>query len=236
MTWSHRRVFLVMAAVAGCLSIPQWFLGAFGWRPGLEIESYHMFLGLFLIANGIAIFVLTVYFIGAAPLAVAHLLRGKEINWFDTMKEVSERGFFLSIVWVLILVFLFVFAGFVLLIVPAIIFGVWCALIIPVLMLEEETGSKAIKRSRELVRPKFKDMFLLCAILFLVLLVSLSVVDVPAWMFIGEGFVDATRNLVLSVWGFLVSVFLGPLTLVSFTLFYLDRIGGVEGLPGSGRT
>jgi hypothetical protein len=56
---------------------------------------------------------------------------------------------------------LFIGLGFVLLIVPGIIFALWCMVVLPVVVLERRWGTGAMNRSRELMRDNLSKGFLL---------------------------------------------------------------------------
>ncbi len=85
----------------------------------------------------------------------------KDANNEDKLKKVmmDAKDKIASFSWVSFLIVLFVFLGFVLLIVPGIIFSVWTSQAIFILVYENVKGIDALKKSRELVRGYWWPIF-----------------------------------------------------------------------------
>jgi hypothetical protein len=86
-------------------------------------------------------------------IVINQLTRGEKIN----LKKIYQDGYskILSYLWVNILIGLVVFAGFLLLIVPAFIFSVWFSMAIYFLIFEGTRGTQALSKSKELVKNYF---------------------------------------------------------------------------------
>ena len=82
--------------------------------------------------------------------AINNILEGNPVD----IKESYKTGFkkFFPYVWIIILVFLAVFGGALLLIIPGIIFGVWFSLASYIYIIEGTGGTGALKRSKQLVK------------------------------------------------------------------------------------
>lgn len=88
--------------------------------------------------------------------------------------------FVLSYIFIALLTALAVFGGFILLVIPGIIFMVWFSFAPYVLINEEKRGTEALSRSRELVRGRFWQVALrLLVIGAILVLLSLLNVIVP---------------------------------------------------------
>ena len=100
---------------------------------------------------------------GALFKSVSEAYLGKETSVGEAYGFVIPRAF--RLIWGSILVGLVVVIGFILLIVPGIIFSLWLTLTIPVILLEGLPASKAMGRSRRLVSGNLGKVFGLAFIL-----------------------------------------------------------------------
>ncbi|KKP30057.1 MAG: hypothetical protein UR15_C0006G0007 [Parcubacteria group bacterium GW2011_GWA2_31_28] len=76
-----------------------------------------------------------------------------------------------SIVWIDILTSIIVIIGFILFIIPGILFSIWYAFSLMVLILENKKGWQALKQSRELTQGKWWGIFERLAILYIIIIV-----------------------------------------------------------------
>ena len=76
-----------------------------------------------------------------------------------------------SIVWVDILTSIIIIIGFILFIIPGILFSIWYAFALMVLILENKKGMQALKQSRELTRGKWQGIFVRIIILYFIIIV-----------------------------------------------------------------
>jgi hypothetical protein len=113
-------------------------------------ESGNEFTPVAIIASvisGIAYLVLTG--------AISYLVSGLKAN--ESLKKGINK--FWSLLWVSILSGLMVLGGFILLVIPGIIFSIWVSQAIFVVLFEDKTGTKAIRRSKALVKGLFWPVF-----------------------------------------------------------------------------
>jgi len=115
---------------------------------------------LIFIAGGIGICLLLAWFAAAAII----VLRDKQVG--ITVRESTNRAkpYVLPYALLSLLSFLIIFAGGILLIIPAIIFAIWFMFWEYALIVENKKGFAAFKKSREYARGYFWDIFLLCAL------------------------------------------------------------------------
>ena len=76
-----------------------------------------------------------------------------------------------SIVWIDILTSIIVIIGFILFIIPGILFSIWYAFSLMVLILDNKKGWQALKQSRELTQGKWWGIFERLAILYVIIIV-----------------------------------------------------------------
>jgi hypothetical protein len=96
--------------------------------------------------------------------AVARLYLGQPTTAVDSLKHGLSR--LLPLIWTSILMFLAIMGGFILLIIPGILFALWFSLSTHVVVIEGLSGTKALGRSKELVRPHLGTMIVLGLLLF----------------------------------------------------------------------
>lgn len=95
--------------------------------------------------------------------AVAKAYLGEAVTALDALKHGIKR--FWALFWTAILVGFATNLGFLLCIVPGVIFWIWFGLSQQVVVLESVSGSKAMDRSRKLVKPDWVTFFVLSLIL-----------------------------------------------------------------------
>lgn len=145
---------------------------------------------------------------------VARLYLGHETSAVDSIK----RGFssLLPLIWTSILYTLAVMGGFILLIIPGILFALWFGLYQHVVVIERTRGLAALKRSKQLVRP-YLGTFLLMGLVMIVISVALN---------IGAAFVPQPHvQLIVVIFLNAVTTILGTAALV---VFYFSCRCGVE--------
>jgi ABC-type Fe3+ transport system permease subunit len=127
------------------------------------------------------------YFIGAmlVSIAIYSLLHGKTKDVSSLLSESLPK--LLPVLLASILAALIVAGGFLLLIVPGIIFGIWYTFIVPVVLFEKKTGMDALKQSREYARGRWWAIFgrfiLLCLVMLVAVIVVSIVVSIVAAIF-----------------------------------------------------
>lgn len=151
------------------------------------------FLGLLLLpAEGTPQF----YFIGALVIiatilinAAAFIALTKAVSepTIATFKTAYQAAFplILSYLWVSILVGATVFLGLLLLIVPAIIFGIWFSMTQFMVIFEGKRGVNAMQASRELVKGHFFEILKKLLFLFVVMVVISFIIYAPLTLILG---------------------------------------------------
>jgi hypothetical protein len=91
--------------------------------------------------------------------AVAKVYLGKPASAFDSIKVGLSR--LLPLIWTSILMFLAIMGGFILLIIPGILFAFWFSLSTHVVVLERLSGGAALGRSRKLMSGNIGTVFVL---------------------------------------------------------------------------
>lgn len=122
------------------------------------------------------------------------------------VKESFRRGWYkiISYLWVTILVGVITFAGFLLLVVPGIIFAVWYSLALYILVAEDLRGMKALSRSKQLVRGYWWSVLWRFIVVFLIVMVAIILFS----------FIPIVGNI--------VSLVASPFTVVFGYLLYED--------------
>jgi hypothetical protein len=95
--------------------------------------------------------------------AVIYAVAEKYLGRSVTAAEALRRGLtkILPLIWTAILLYLAVMGGFILLIIPGILFALWFALSQHTVVLENLSGVAALSRSKALVRPNMGTMIVL---------------------------------------------------------------------------
>lgn len=176
---------------------------------GLKYKAGGMTL-LFLLLAAFFLSIFISQFWGQVALLYAIKDREEKIGIIESYRRGWHK--ILSYLGISILTGFITFLGFLLLIVPGIIFAVWFSLAAFVLVAEDLRGMKALKRSREYVKGHLAKVF--WRFLFIGLL-TLVIGFIPALIFnllhfsLGEDLV-----------GFLVGLFLTPLVMTFSFLVY----------------
>lgn len=115
---------------------------------------------------------------------------------------------------------LIILGGFILLIIPGIIFAIWYSLA-PIILIDEGTkGWSALKRSRDLVKGHGIDVFLR----FLVIVIILIVLSLPA------RFVFDPNSLVDDIYNAVISLITGPLVAL-YTVQLYKNLKEIKSAP-----
>jgi len=156
-------VFLVISIIPFLASLVFAPLFLIPLLLGLPIILFYKGLGLVLliplilvtVVLAIAIFIVNLW--AGVSLLYAIKERDQEIGIRESFAKARPK--ILSYWWISILVGLITMLGFILLIVPGIIFSVWFSLAVYVLVSEEKKGMKALLRSKELVKGYWWKIF-----------------------------------------------------------------------------
>jgi len=145
--------------------------------------------------------------VGAVALIIAQIWAQVALLYAikDTRENIGmaeayrrAKDLILSYIWVSLLVGLVTLAGFLLLIIPGIIFMVWYLFAVYILVSEDKKGMAALRQSREYVRGKWADVFV--QVLFLVVIIFVASIIIT--QIFGEQFGNLLTNLFIVPFGF----------------------------------
>jgi hypothetical protein len=144
----------------------------------------------------------------AVTYAVSERYLGRDVSFGEALKfGVTQIG---PLVWTSILMGLAIMGGFILLIIPGILFALWFGLAQQVVVLEGINGAKALGRSKTLVRPNLGTMLILSFILGIIgMLMGMGAAMIPQVHV--QLFVICLLNTVVTM-----------LTLVAMVIFYFS--------------
>jgi len=120
----------------------------------------------------------------------------------------------ISFVWISILAGFITLGGFLLFIIPGIIFAIWFAFPIYVLVSEDLRGMNALFRSKQLVSGKWGSVALRLFTIGVIALVIYSVIFFPLSFFVGKKAADIGDSI--------ISLFLTPFSVTFTFLIYED--------------
>lgn len=137
------------------------------------------------------------------------------------MKESYKKGLkiFISFFWVFILLNLIILGGFLIFIIPGIIFTIWFGLAFYSSIFEEKRGMNALFKSQHLVSGKFWGVLRRLLSFGLIIGVIFVIILIPIFFLkIGRGETEITGEII----GYLLQLFLTPFPLIYGFLIYED--------------
>jgi len=230
-----QRLLAIVAIVAIPLSVLQYGLYDLT-TPGLhreirtvggvQVTTFVADRGFFLSLLGsliVAFFgvIITFLVLGAVARAAAGTMVGRELATDEAYRYGAAR--WAPILWVSILVGLSVAGGFILLIIPGIIFATKLSVAIPALVVEDQRGTKAMSRSWNLTAGQFWHVLgtiLVAAIITGLVSGILTAIGGHSWFLRG-------------LFGGIATTITTPFTALVYTLLYVDLRARAEGFgPG----
>ncbi|MDQ3576000.1 MAG: hypothetical protein M3404_13980 [Actinomycetota bacterium] len=165
----------------------------------------------------------------ASLKAVSGAYMGEQPQWRDSLRFAFSRLWALA--WLAVLTSVLLFVATLACVVPGVYFyGAW-AVVVPVLLLEEVRGRKALKRSRNLVRdrwwPTFGAIFLGAILVFAVQAAFGSILGAA---FFAGGDNDIVLLVVQAIIGTLSGVLTTPFSAALVAVVYFDLRVRKEGL------
>lgn len=159
---------------------------------------------------------------GALAKNVSEYYLGKTMSVTDTYKAVLPK--LITLVIAGILVWFIVMIGFILLVVPGIIFLLWYSLITPAIVIEDLKALKSLGRSKALVSKNLGKVFLVG---FLVMLIAIAVNSPFIW---GGQFLSAalfSNNLMPQLilnqfFNMIGTILVTPIGATAYILLYYD--------------
>jgi hypothetical protein len=134
-------------------------LAAIALFGGLALVCYLLFKVIPIVAVILGVVAVVWLMIRTAPIPVRLTLamaRHKKIEFNDAIEGPFDLGW--KMVWTQLLAGLIIVGGFILLIVPGLIFSVWYAYVSYVVFEEGLTGMAALRRSKQLAANRFWDV------------------------------------------------------------------------------
>ena len=228
--YQNPKTFLGMAALAALPSLASSLLPI---AKGSEAAPRLGQLSILVIYIVLAVigFILSIYFAGALSVFTAFTLDQRPFRWTDGFSWIHKRGLFWRIVLVEIQFMIVLLLGFLLCIIPGLLFFVWFMLTVDARVLGDFRGRKALTESRRLIRPVFSHGAVgLAAILMLVpLLVGLGTLGITTAVW-GRVSNDPVKVLTTSVINYSIFVFWIPVAYVSLAIVYVELSGGLSNL------
>lgn len=208
---SHFQLFATIYAVPAALGV--FFVALFGSETKMaNVEPSQM----------------GIFFVSMIVIAVVNIMMGiamiRAISSPETFTFQSAYGYakqmFFPYLWVAILTGAAVMVGFILLIIPGIIFMVWFAFSYMVLLLENKRGTEALTASKSYVSGKWWAVFGRILFLALIMLIVSAAFGFIATMFGGAS------DVVVSVITMLANFVLVPLAITYMYFMYQDVKSG----------
>jgi hypothetical protein len=148
-------------------------------------------------SNFLPFFVLS--FVVNIVIQISSYLTALDLNsgLIDTLvKAIKNFG---SYIWIALLMFLAIMGGFILLIIPGIIFSLWYSFSLVVFLAENVRGYQALKRSKELVRGNIGQIFKRFFFILIFFWIASSVIGYStAILFENNQMAYMVSNLILS--------------------------------------
>ena len=237
LTWRNlgtlMRIVLCVVAPAQLLIAVVDVSALPGFRPGatffnsagetgvtVDGHAFWTLLAAFLVALLIG-FLSNAFATGACFRAIAQSYLGLPCGWRASLGFAARR--FLSILWIALLGFVLTAIGAVFCLVPGIYLAVAFTVALPVLMSEGQRGSKALGRSRALVRGRWwKTALTILVATLLVSVVSGVVSGLVAAVSLSGGGGPVVRLVVATVGGVAAALFTTPFSAAYHTVIYFD--------------
>ena len=202
-----------------------------------EIQAAQLRYMPLLILLGTINFVLVLPVTNAAVIwAVARLYLGQPVTAMAAVAQGFRR--LLPLLGTTILMYLAIFGGMLLCIVPGILFAFWFGLSQHVVMIEDTAGVAALKRSMKLVRPNL-GTFIVLGLLLFVIFAALgfagAIVPQPHVRVVAQTLAQAVATIVGTAAG-VVFYFSSRCAVENFDLHYLAESIGAEAPAGEDET
>lgn len=147
---AHGKLLVGIALVPGVLQAIVAYLA-----PSEDGVVQLMVTSLMLLAAVVLVVVISIYSVVAMVLVVAH--PSKYHHAFEAFKD--ARTFFLPMLFVAVLSSVVIIGGFILFIIPGVIFMIWYSLMYFTLILEHKRGWDAMKSSKAYVQGRWWSVF-----------------------------------------------------------------------------
>lgn len=160
-----------------------------------------------------------------AILAVTRLsyaaYHNQALNWRSALKTTAKR--IIPSILTLALVLILIFTGTLLLFVPGLIFLVWYTFVSNVLVVEEKSGLKALKASKQLVVGRFFAVAWRVLVPWAVFIIIGTLVQVGLSILVSSlVYSNAIQKIIENNLSAIISAFLAPLTALASMILYED--------------
>ncbi|HAT04080.1 MAG TPA: hypothetical protein DCS29_04945 [Candidatus Magasanikbacteria bacterium] len=224
----YRDNLKTLATYAGILLIPALLLMFAGYTLGILIfltQNFLLGLGLYFIL--VILLSLVGFIISMSLIRVIASLYQKQSapNLVINLKQS------LSLLWPAVLVSLIsglaIFGGFLLLVIPGIIFAIWFIFSIHALLLDNKLGTDALRFSKQLVAGRWGSVFWRLAAVSILLAILIGILQWIIKMIFGIDNAQIQTQLTLKtglygLFTIILSTFLSPLTTAIPTILYLE--------------
>jgi membrane-anchored glycerophosphoryl diester phosphodiesterase (GDPDase) len=221
----YRRRFVLLAGIAAVAQVvPLVGLSALALMPPRPSMAGTVLLVATALLTVLLVAVAYLFSQAAAVQAVSALVLGEDISIVEAYRR--TRGGIARLVGLLVLMGLGILGGYVMCIVPSIIFGLYWSVAIPALVLERLAPMDAMKRSWNLVRGHGGRAFVLALLYVAVSLAAALVLAVPAqvplWISTSHGQVSPALGVLGQVGSSVANVISSSLWNIMICLFYYD--------------
>ena len=222
LNWKKLLPYIILMFAASATLTIIGFSGL--WIEGL-VTNKNLILSnnLIVAALDVAILLFTLWTTVALFKNLRNLIENK--GMIAVKESYSQTSKYLwPVIWTSILVFLSVLAGFVLFIIPALIFAVWFTYVFYIIIFEDKKGTLALKESKSLVSGRWwKTLWLLIAPAFffgVIVVVLQTVVSSPFGIFLDEK--SLSYIFTTSILNTIISSFFAPLSALTTIYLYLS--------------
>jgi len=214
--------FSLMLGITAAAYVP-FYLIMLAIQSGLGINPQSQSGGLMMIFFQVVFLILwasTAFPIasGAATYAISERYLGRDVAIGDALKQGLSRFWTLSVAQ--IIVSIRVMIGFILLIVPGILWMLSYSLVIPAISVEGQKSGASVRRSRDLVHGHRGKVF--CVLFVINVLQALFALGVNTIVEFLVSVDSGGGEIMYSALNHLLSIFLTPLGIITTILLYYD--------------
>jgi hypothetical protein len=177
----YKKNFKLLAGIVGIVYIP------------ISVLSYGLLGEVATIVIAVLTWPLTYLMTAACTWAISRIYLGHDISISEAYSAVSKRLW--PFIWTSIIAGLIVGCGFMLLVIPGVIFSFWFVFVSQVFILEGLQYSDARQRSRQLAAGIWGRIFVVALLSILIQMVIAGVFAIPAVMIAGIGADSASGQL-----------------------------------------
>lgn len=214
----YKRNFLLLAGIAGIVYIPAYALSyAIGGVAGPIVAVFAVALMQYIV-------------LAATTWAVSRAYLGESATIADSYKAIGRK--LLPFIGTMIATGLLIGVGFMLCVVPGIIFSFWYAFISEVYVIEGRTSSDARARSKQLAIGEYGRIFLIALLCGILVQIVTALFTAPL-AFLGPFMISSNSaanpsmaggmyGLIYGVVTGLAMTLAGPIQVIAFVLLYYD--------------